>query len=126
MPGLSRKLGVRFEQEPYLCLLNCPASLTNNNYMRKMDTPFMVFSIPSGIFKNILFLVYLFLLFYLMPLNITNIFTLFEQADDEVEWKVLKPQIYAAVMDFFATGLPVVMNEEKTQNGLGMFILYVV
>lgn len=32
--------------------------------------------------------------------------------DDEVEWKVLKPDIFATIMDFFATGLPVVTDEE--------------
>ncbi|KAG1651052.1 NFU1 iron-sulfur cluster scaffold, mitochondrial [Nymphon striatum] len=27
--------------------------------------------------------------------------------DDDSEWKILKPEIYATIMDFFATGLPV-------------------
>uniref|UniRef100_G3MPQ2 NFU1 iron-sulfur cluster scaffold homolog, mitochondrial n=1 Tax=Amblyomma maculatum TaxID=34609 RepID=G3MPQ2_AMBMU len=27
--------------------------------------------------------------------------------DDETEWKVIKPHIFAAIMDFFTTGLPV-------------------
>ncbi|KAG8184307.1 hypothetical protein JTE90_008991 [Oedothorax gibbosus] len=40
------------------------------------------------------------------------------KADDDIEWKVLKPQIFAAVMDFFATGLPVLSNEEKSQDTL--------
>lgn len=31
--------------------------------------------------------------------------------DDELEWKVLKPQIFAAIMDFFSTGLPVMTDE---------------
>uniref|UniRef100_A0A6M2CWC6 NFU1 iron-sulfur cluster scaffold homolog, mitochondrial n=1 Tax=Rhipicephalus microplus TaxID=6941 RepID=A0A6M2CWC6_RHIMP len=29
------------------------------------------------------------------------------KADDETEWKVIKPHVFAAIMDFFATGLPV-------------------
>ncbi|KAK9509244.1 hypothetical protein O3M35_006599 [Rhynocoris fuscipes] len=32
--------------------------------------------------------------------------------DDEVEWKVLKPEIFATIMDFFSTGLPV-LNDVK-------------
>lgn len=36
------------------------------------------------------------------------------KADDEVEWRVLKPQIFATIMDFFASGLPVI-NEGDTQ-----------
>lgn len=27
--------------------------------------------------------------------------------DEDVEWKLLKPEIFATVMDFFASGLPV-------------------
>lgn len=27
--------------------------------------------------------------------------------DEDVEWKLLKPEIFAAIMDFFASGLPV-------------------
>jgi len=30
------------------------------------------------------------------------------KTDEDVEWKVLKPDIFATIMDFFATGLPVV------------------
>ncbi|KAM7302662.1 NFU1 iron-sulfur cluster scaffold homolog, mitochondrial [Ixodes scapularis] len=36
------------------------------------------------------------------------------KADDETEWQVLKPHLYAAIMDFFTTGLPVV-NEDGTE-----------
>lgn len=28
--------------------------------------------------------------------------------DDDVDWKILKPEIFATVMDFFASGLPIV------------------
>ena len=27
--------------------------------------------------------------------------------DDEVEWKILKPEIFATIMDFFSSGLPI-------------------
>ncbi|TRY81045.1 hypothetical protein TCAL_06490 [Tigriopus californicus] len=33
--------------------------------------------------------------------------------DDEVEWKLLKPDIYATIMDFFASGLPIVNEDAK-------------
>merc|ERR1711994_1101145 len=35
--------------------------------------------------------------------------------DDEIEWQLVKPEIFATVMDFFTTGLPVV-NEESLNN----------
>ncbi|XP_054710037.1 NFU1 iron-sulfur cluster scaffold homolog, mitochondrial-like isoform X2 [Uloborus diversus] len=38
------------------------------------------------------------------------------KADDDIEWKVLKPQIYATIMDFFATGLPVVTAERESSE----------
>lgn len=34
------------------------------------------------------------------------------KADDDVDWKILKPEIFATIMDFFASGLPV-LNEAK-------------
>ncbi|KAG7209546.1 hypothetical protein KM043_015626 [Ampulex compressa] len=34
------------------------------------------------------------------------------KADEDVEWKLLKPEVYAVIMDFFATGLPV-LNEAQ-------------
>ncbi len=37
--------------------------------------------------------------------------TLTKVDDDTVEWKVMKPEVYATIMDFFASGLPVV-NED--------------
>ena len=33
--------------------------------------------------------------------------------DDTVEWKVMKPEIYATIMDFFASNLPVVNEDAK-------------
>ncbi|EFA07765.1 NFU1 iron-sulfur cluster scaffold homolog, mitochondrial isoform X2 [Tribolium castaneum] len=29
------------------------------------------------------------------------------KTDDEIEWKIIKPEIFATIMDFFASGLPV-------------------
>lgn len=37
------------------------------------------------------------------------------KADDEVEWKLLKPEIFATIMDFFASGLPI-LNEGVTNS----------
>lgn len=34
------------------------------------------------------------------------------KSDEEVEWKVLKPDIFATIMDFFASGLPVITEDE--------------
>ncbi|GCB71583.1 hypothetical protein scyTo_0001624 [Scyliorhinus torazame] len=33
------------------------------------------------------------------------------KADGEVEWKLLKPDVYATIMDFFASGLPILTDE---------------
>ena len=38
------------------------------------------------------------------------------KADDEVDWQVMKPQVYAAIMDFFATGLPVITDEQPSAD----------
>ena len=36
--------------------------------------------------------------------------------DDDTEWKLLKPEIYATIMDFFATNLPLFTNEESSED----------
>lgn len=36
--------------------------------------------------------------------------------DEEIEWKILKPDIFAAIMDFFATGLPVMTDEAPSED----------
>ena len=41
--------------------------------------------------------------------------------DEGVEWSVLKPDIFATIMDFFASGLPVVM-EEPVLMGIQVFV----
>lgn len=37
------------------------------------------------------------------------------QADETMEWKVIKPDVFAAIMDFFTSGLPVV-NEDSAPS----------
>ncbi|XP_060073042.1 NFU1 iron-sulfur cluster scaffold homolog, mitochondrial-like [Ylistrum balloti] len=36
--------------------------------------------------------------------------------DDDVEWKILNPQIFATIMDFFASGLPVLTDEQPSSD----------
>ena len=43
------------------------------------------------------------------------------KADDETEWRVIKPQVFAVIMDFFASGLPV-MNENVASTTTGIYI----
>jgi hypothetical protein len=31
-----------------------------------------------------------------------------------LEWKVLKPEIYAVIMDFFASNLPILTDEQPS------------
>ena len=33
------------------------------------------------------------------------------KVDEDVDWNILKPEIFATIMDFFASGLPVVTEE---------------
>ncbi|XP_039260908.2 NFU1 iron-sulfur cluster scaffold homolog, mitochondrial-like [Styela clava] len=33
------------------------------------------------------------------------------RADEDVEWKILKPEIYATIMDFFQSGLPILSDD---------------
>ncbi|XP_060893835.1 NFU1 iron-sulfur cluster scaffold homolog, mitochondrial [Labrus mixtus] len=42
-------------------------------------------------------------------------FITISKADDNLEWKVIKPDVFAAIMDFFTSGLPVV-NEDSKPN----------
>ena len=32
---------------------------------------------------------------------------------DDIQWQVLKPEIYAAIMDFFSTNLPVIDEDAE-------------
>ena len=36
--------------------------------------------------------------------------------DDTVDWAVLKPEIYATIMDFFAAGLPILTDEQPAPD----------
>ncbi|XP_023019462.1 NFU1 iron-sulfur cluster scaffold homolog, mitochondrial [Leptinotarsa decemlineata] len=36
--------------------------------------------------------------------------------DDDVDWKILKPEIFATIMDFFASGLPVLNEASPNQD----------
>lgn len=36
--------------------------------------------------------------------------------DDDLDWKVLKPEIFATIMDFFSSGLPVVHETEQSKD----------
>ena len=38
------------------------------------------------------------------------------KVDEEADWQVVKPQVYAAIMDFFSTGLPVVTDEQPAPD----------
>ena len=37
------------------------------------------------------------------------------QIDNETNWNTIKPEVFATIMDFFSSGLPVV-NEVKTSD----------
>ncbi|CAO1429998.1 unnamed protein product [Diamesa serratosioi] len=35
---------------------------------------------------------------------------------EDAEWRIIKPEIFAVIMDFFASGLPLVLEGKKAQN----------
>jgi len=39
------------------------------------------------------------------------------KVDESFQWKVMKPEIFATIMDFFASGLPVIRPEAKVSEG---------
>lgn len=43
--------------------------------------------------------------------------------DDDMEWKLLKPEIFATIMDFFSANLPV-LNNVKPQESSGKESFY--
>lgn len=36
--------------------------------------------------------------------------------NEDVEWKVLKPELFATIMDFFASGLPVLTEAKPSSD----------
>lgn len=36
--------------------------------------------------------------------------------DEEVNWKIIKPEIFATIMDFFASGLPIFTEEQPSSD----------
>lgn len=47
--------------------------------------------------------------------------------DDDVEWKLLKPEIFATIMDFFASGLPILNDavpNSDTRNTIFLKVEY--
>ena len=43
------------------------------------------------------------------------------QAEDDIEWQLLKPDIFATIMDFFGSGLPVITDEQPSQDTGGLY-----
>ena len=41
-------------------------------------------------------------------------FIVITKHDDECEWKLMKPEIFATIMDFFTSGLPVINADVET------------
>lgn len=51
------------------------------------------------------------------------------KSDDDVEWRVIQPEIYATVMDFFVSGLPVltdaIPNSDTRNNVINHLFFYI-
>ncbi|PSN33032.1 NFU1 iron-sulfur cluster scaffold protein [Blattella germanica] len=44
------------------------------------------------------------------------LFIILVQLDEDVEWRLLKPEIFATIMDFFASGLPILTQTEASKD----------
>ena len=38
------------------------------------------------------------------------------QVDDEYDWQVIKPEVYATIMDFYASGQPILTEEQPSSD----------
>lgn len=36
--------------------------------------------------------------------------------DEDVDWKLVKPEVFATIMDFFASGLPIVTDGKPSSD----------
>ncbi len=48
------------------------------------------------------------------------------QKDEDIQWDTLKPEVYAVIMDFFASGLPIVSEEQVSQKSHTRMYLLVI
>ena len=46
----------------------------------------------------------------------TDFITITKVDDDTIEWAIMKPEIYATIMDFFTSGLPVITDEQPSAD----------
>ena len=42
--------------------------------------------------------------------------------DDEYDWQVIKPEVYATIMDFYASNLPI-LTEVQPSSETGTFVV---
>ena len=45
--------------------------------------------------------------------------------DDSYDWKLMKPEIYATIMDFFNSGLPVINEDARPSSDTGKHRLFI-
>lgn len=38
------------------------------------------------------------------------------KVDEDMEWKLIKPEVFATIMDFFSSGLPILNEVESTSD----------
>jgi hypothetical protein len=47
----------------------------------------------------------------------------FQIDDDAYDWKLMKPEIYATIMDFFNSGLPIINENAKPSADTGSLVV---
>lgn len=50
----------------------------------------------------------------------------FFQIDEDISWSVIKPHVFAVVMDFFASGLPVLTEEQPPSETSKLGLLFII
>ena len=53
------------------------------------------------------------ILLYFLSIFYHNSLTYYIQVDDEMDWGLIKPDVFACIMDFFASGLPILTEDQQ-------------
>ena len=110
---------------PFFSLIHSPLSLSPSPF----PLPIIILSLPLPPFSSLIHSRSLSPspplspspspLFSPLPVSLFYLpssFFVFIQAEDEIDWQLLRPDIFATIMDFFSSGLPVVTDEHPSQD----------
>ena len=83
------------------------------NYLFYQFSPtyFTIFSFYILPYFNNLFFSYIFYYIFFPYFTIIHLHII--QVDDEMDWGLIKPDVFACIMDFFASGLPILTEDQQ-------------